>query len=135
MRIHARVVGAALAVITALSLATSAPSRADSSENQVRAVLDGMNGSYNRKDFAGFASHLCASMMQTAGFAANWYASRGSDGPTRITVNSVDVNGDDAVANVRFDAANHEDSKTLDIEFVREGVDWKACQYRAGQTV
>jgi len=58
-----------------------------------------------------------------------------SDGPTQIAVNSVDVTGDDAVANVRFVAANHEDPKTLDIDFLRDGADWKACRYHPAQSI
>ena len=49
-------------------------------EDQVRAVLNGMNGSYNSSDFKEFAAHLCADMLRTAGFEAGWYASRKSDG-------------------------------------------------------
>jgi len=111
----------------------SAPTGTDA--DQVRAVLNGMNGSYNRSDFAAFASHVCEDMLRADGYKAGWYESRKSDGPTRITVNSVEVTGDDAVANVRFVAANHSGAKTLDIDFLREGADWKACRYRAGRSV
>jgi hypothetical protein len=117
----------------------SAPSSAASDEDQVRAVLNGMNASYNRTDFGTFASHLCATMLNAAGLEAGWYASRKSDGPTQITINSVDVTGGPrpqvAVANVRFVAANHSDAKTLDVEFLREAGEWKACRYDAGQSV
>ena len=34
-----------------------------------------------------------------------------------------------AVANVRFVAANQPDAKTLDVDFLREGAEWKACRY------
>jgi hypothetical protein len=94
-----------------------------------------MNGSYNRSDFTGFASHLCADMLKAADFEAGWYASRKSDGPTQITINSVDVTGTDAVANVRFQAANHSDTKVVDVEFLREGAEWKACRYDTGQYI
>lgn len=130
-----RAAAAALAIIAGLGVAGSAPSWAASDEDQVRAVLDGMNGSYNRTDFDEFASHLCADMLQADGFKSGWYESRKADGPTRITVNSVAVMGNDAVANVRFEAANREDAKTLDVDFVREAAKWKACRYQIGQTV
>ena len=126
---------AVLAIVTAASVATSAPAVADTDEDEVRTVLDGMNGSYNQTDFSGFASHLCADLLRNAGFAADWFKSRSEDGPTRITVNSVDVRGNEAIANVRFEAANRADAKTLDVEFLREGAEWKACRYEAGQTV
>ena len=77
-------------------------------------------------------------MLRPAGFEAGWYASRNADGPTRITINSVQVTGGphpDAVANVRFQAANRPDAKTLDVEFLREGEDWKACRYDAGKSI
>jgi hypothetical protein len=74
-------------------------------------------------------------MLKAAGFEAGWYASRKSDGPTQISINSVEVTGFDAVANVRFAAANHADTKTLDVEFLREGADWKACRYDAGRYI
>jgi hypothetical protein len=45
------------------------------------------------------------------------------------------VTGPDAVANVRFQAANHADAKTLDVEFRRDGADWKACRYNAGRYI
>jgi hypothetical protein len=122
--------------IVALFIAVGARSGPTASDaDHVRAVLDGMNGSYNRSDFAGFASHLCPDMLRANGYEAGWYQSRSSDGPTQITVNSVDVTGDDAVANVRFQAANHEDIKTLDIDFLREGADWKACRYHVARAI
>jgi ketosteroid isomerase-like protein len=113
----------------------SAPAAAASDEDEVRTVLTRMNASYNGVDFTGFASHLCPDMLQSAGFAAGWYESRKTDGPTQITVNSVRVTGDVAVANVRFDAANRADTKTLDINLVRDGGDWKACRYSTGRSV
>jgi hypothetical protein len=124
--------------VVAMSVATAGPAFAATDSDRVRAVLDMMNASYNRSDFDAFASHLCAGMRQTVGFEAGWYVSRNANGPTRITVNSVNVDGDPAhlaVANVRFKAANREDAKTLDVEFIREGTDWKACRYHGGQTV
>lgn len=123
------------AVVAALALLSAAPAQAATDEDQVRAVLNGMNGSYNQSDFAGFAAHLCDSMRTAAGFEAGWYASRKSDGPTQITINSIQVAGADAVANVRFQAANREDTKTLDVEFRRDGTDWKACRYQAGRYI
>lgn len=128
-------VAAATAIVAAASVVTSSPARAMSDENQVRAVLDKMNSSYNDANFNAFASHLCADLLMSPGYEAGWHASRESDGPTKIAVNSVHVKGDDAVANVRFDAANREDAKTLDVDFLRDGGDWKACRYHAGQSV
>lgn len=138
MRARSALVGAGglavatLAILAGFNVATSAPALVTSDEDQVRAVLDGMNGSYNRSDFEAFASHVCADMLRASGYEAGWYQSRESDGPTQITVNSVDVTGDGdgarAVANVRFVAANHEDAKTLDIDLLREGAEWKACR-------
>jgi hypothetical protein len=98
-------------------------------QDQVRAVLSTMNNSYNRSDFTAFASHVCAAMLRANNFQAGWYQSREVDGTTQITVNSVSVTGDDAVANVRFAAANHEDAKTFDVGFLREDTQWKACRY------
>jgi hypothetical protein len=129
---------AALAIAAASSVLLSAPSSAASDEDRVRAVLDGMNVSYNRSDFTEFASHLCDDMLRRAGFEAGWYASRKSDGPTEITVNSVEVTGGphpQAVANVRFQAANRTEAKTVDVEFLRDGADWKACRYDVGQYI
>jgi hypothetical protein len=126
---------AALTVVAPLSAIASVPAGADSPEIQVRAVLDGMNGSYNRRDFDGFAAHICAGMLRAAGFREGWYESRKLDGPTRITINSIRISGDGAVANVRFEAANHDDPKTLDIDFLREGAEWKAYRYRTGRHI
>ncbi|MEO3758828.1 transcriptional regulator [Mycobacterium sp. B14F4] len=124
------------AIVTVPALLFAVPAHAGSDEDAVRAVLDGMNGSYNRSDFGGFAAHLCADMREAEGFEAGWRESRRSDGPTRITVNSISVGGSpasSAIANVRFVAAHHD--KTLDIEFLREGAQWKACRYHTGQAV
>jgi hypothetical protein len=126
---------AALAMVAVLMLVTTWPAPAATDEDEVRAVLAGMNGSYNQSDYEAFASHVCADMLRGDSYEAGWYLSRQSDGPTQITVNSIDVTGDDAVANVRFVAANHTDAKTLDIDFLREGADWKACRYQTGQSV
>ncbi|HEX9835198.1 MAG TPA: transcriptional regulator [Mycobacterium sp.] len=124
-------IGAALMVIAA------APAQAANDEDQVRAVLDGMNASYNGADFAGFASHLCTDMRRTDGFEAAWYESRRTDGPTSITVMTVDVAGvppSRAVANVRFAAANRADPRILEVDFIRESAEWKACRYGPGLT-
>jgi hypothetical protein len=78
------------AVVAGLALLSSAPAEATTDEDQVRAVLDSMNGSYNRTDFTGFAAHPCA---------------------------------------------NRTDAKTFDVEFRRDGADWKARRYEAGQYI
>jgi hypothetical protein len=126
---------AVLPIAAVLIVVTTRPAPVATDADQVRTVLAGMNGSYNRSDFDGFASHVCADMLRANGYKAGWYESRESDGPTQITVNSIDVTGEDAVANVRFVAANHADAKTLDIDFLREGAEWKACRYAAGRAV
>jgi hypothetical protein len=122
-------------MVAGLILLSSAPAQAATDEDQVRAILNGMNGSYNRSDFTGFAAHLCDDLLKSAGFEAGWYASRKSDGPTQITINSIQVTNVDAVANVRFQAANRTDAKTLDVEFRRDGADWKACRYNSGRYI
>ena len=126
---------AALPIVAVLIVFSKGPTPTATDAGQVRAVLNGMNGSYNRSDFTAFAAHVCEDMLRADGYKAGWYESRKSDGPTQITVNSVDVTGDDAVANVRFLAANRSDAKTLDIDFLRDGADWKACRYHAGRSV
>lgn len=121
-----------------VSPALAARASAAGDEDQVRAVLDGMNGSYNREDFGSFAAHVCASMRRAAGFEDEWHASRKADGPTRIEVGSVTVAGEPrltAVATVRFAAANQPSAKTFDIDFLREGGEWKACRYRPTQSI
>jgi hypothetical protein len=125
-------------IVAGMLLLSSAQAQAATDEDQVRAVLNGMNGSYIRSDFTEFASHLCADMLKAADCEADWYASRKSDGPTQITINSVEVTGGpqpQAVANVRFRAANHAEAKIVDVEFLRQGADWKACRYDAGQYI
>jgi hypothetical protein len=133
------VAGAAVLTLVAVLIAGGAGSASPPSDaDRVRAVLSGMNSSYNRSDFDGFASHVCAAMRQADGYEAGWYQSRASDGPTRITVNSVDVAGGPhprAVANVRFQAANHATARTLDVDFFREDQEWKACRYHATRSV
>lgn len=125
MRLNA-LVGSAVIAVGAGAL-PAAPAAADSGEQEIRAVLDALNSSYNRSDFRAFAAHVCTDMLQGAAFAAGWYESRRVDGPTRITVESVSTRGDDAVAQVRFEAGRH--SRTFDVDFLREGSEWKACQY------
>ena len=129
------VVVATLTIVAAVSVATVGSAFAATDADQVRAVLDRMNSSYNQSDFDSFASHLYVDILTVPDFDAGWHESRESDGPTEIAVNSIDVAGDKAVANVRFEAANREDAKTVDVDFVREGADWKACRYHAGRTV
>lgn len=127
---------AAVAVGVSVSSLLIVPARAAGDADQVRAVLAGMNGSYNRSDFTSFAAHVCAAMRHADGFETEWYASRRADGPTRISVNSVTVAGHPAVtavATVRFAAENHSSAKTFDIDFVREAGEWKACHYHPTQ--
>jgi hypothetical protein len=131
-------IAVAPAIVAALALLSPAQAQAATDEDQVRAALDGMNGSYNRTDFTAFSSHLCPDLLKAADFKAGWYASRKADGPTQITINSVQVTGGahpQAVANVRFQAANHADPKILDVEFLRQGAEWKACRYDVGRYI
>lgn len=131
-RLCAIFAGFAVSVSAVAPPASAVPAAAVSDEDQVRAVLDGMNGSYNSEDFASFAAHVCAPMLRSASFAAEWYANRRADGPTRITVSSVTVTGEPAhtaVATVRFAAANRPEAKIFNIDFLREGDEWKACRY------
>lgn len=126
-----------LVIPAALMAVSVAPAQADTDADQVRAVLDGMNASYNGSDFDAFAAHVCADMRATDGFEAGWYQSREADGPTSITVMSVSVVGSppsEAVANVRFAAANRADPKILAVDFVRERATWKACGYGASRS-
>lgn len=124
-------VGATLPIV-------AGPAHAAGDEEQVRAVLDGMNGSYNRSDFASFAAHVCPALRDAEDFEKSWYASREADGPTRIAIDSVTLAGSPAaaaVATVRFAAANQPNPKTFDIDFFREGSEWKACQYHPAKDV
>jgi hypothetical protein len=130
MRINAAVGGILLAV--AVGTLAPAPAAADSADHEIRAVLDGMNRSYNSADFAAFAAHVCADMLRADGFRADWLESRRVDGPTRISVKAVRIHGDDAVATVRFEAERH--TSTVEVDFVREG-GWKVCRYRPGVTI
>ncbi|HET6735499.1 hypothetical protein [Mycobacterium sp.] len=69
-------VAVAALTIAALLIAVGARSTpATSDEDRVRAVLNGMNGSYNRSDFAAFASHVCPDMLRADQFEAGWYHS------------------------------------------------------------
>jgi hypothetical protein len=129
------VVVTTLTIAAVVSVAMAGSAYAVTDADRVRAVLGMMNSSYNRSDFDAFASHLCGDILRVRGFEAGWHESREADGPTQIAVNSVYVTGNNAVANVRFEAANREEAKTLDVDFVREGADWKACRYHTGQTV
>ncbi|MGE2689187.1 transcriptional regulator [Mycolicibacterium pulveris] len=127
---------AALTALAALAVASPGPAAAATDQEQVRAVLDGMNDSYNRFDFDAFTTYVCAAMRTEDGFEPGWYSSRRIDGPTHITVGSVSVAGDpptSAIATVRFEAAHH--TETLAVEFVREGAQWKACRYHAVETI
>ncbi|OBI71406.1 hypothetical protein [Mycobacterium sp. E740] len=124
------------AVSTTIPWTAVAPANAAGDADQVRTVLEVMNGSYNRSDFTSFAEHVCTAMRRAADFEKSWYASRQADGPTRISVDSVTLAGQpaaSAVATVRFAAANQPDAKTFDVDFLREGSDWKACQYHPTQ--
>lgn len=129
-------ISAVLVAATAVSnVITTGVATAATDEAQVRAVLEAMNGLYNASDFNAFASHVCADMLRANDFQTGWYASRRADGATQITINSVAVSGNGAVANVRFQAAKHADARTFDVEFLREGAAWKACRYHPTRSV
>lgn len=137
-RLFAIFAGFAMSVSGVVPTASAVPAASVTDEDQVRAVLDGMNASYNREDFASFAAHLCAPLRRSASVAAEWYASRKSDGPIRITVSSVTLAGQPAftaMATVRFTAANQPKAKIVDIDFLREGTEWKACQYHPARAI
>ena len=102
-----------------------------SDEQQIRAVVAGMQEAWNRTDFNAFRDYLCKDNQR-------FWAALGADnagattmrerGRAEFTVHSVDVSGDKARASVKEKYSNGDETPETTEHFVLEEGSWKFCE-------
>ena len=88
-------------------------------------AIDRFEQAWNDEDFDALTGLMCTDMIQDPEFDADALrALRDGAGPMDVTINSVDVDGDSATANLTQRGEGPED-----VGFVREDGDWKMCDF------
>ena len=88
-------------------------------------AIDRFEQAWNDEDFDALTGLMCTDMTQDPEFDADALrALRDEAGRMDVTINSVDVDGDSATANLTQRGDDPED-----VEFVREDGDWKMCDF------
>jgi hypothetical protein len=117
------------AVVVIVVAVTPGPKPSD--EQQIRAVVAGMQEAWNRSDFDAFRGYLCKgnqwfwSTIGDSGSAAMTMRQRGR---AQFTVNSVQVAGDSAKASVKESYSNGAQPPETTEDFVHEDGKWKVCE-------
>jgi hypothetical protein len=119
---------AIVATILVVTLGGARPA-GPSDEEQIRAVVDGFEEAWNRSDFEKFTSLVCAESLNNGDAPAKdeFMEQRRDDGRIELTVTSVDVHGEKATAKVDETNPQKHDTKSEDLDLVRENGKWKAC--------
>lgn len=103
---------------------TSTTAAPDSDEDALRAVVEEFERTWNARDYDGWSALLCASMQGDPDFDEEAFDEvRETSGRLALTVNTFEIDGDDATLNI-----SQEGEDPDDIAFVREEGDWKWCE-------
>jgi Domain of unknown function (DUF4878) len=130
------IVAVAAAAVTVIVLAIPhGPKPSD--EEQIRAVVAGMQDAWNRTDFDAYRGYLCKDNQR-------FWAALGADnagastmlqrGRAEFTVHSVDVSGDKAQASVKETYSNGDEPPETTEHFVHEDGNWKLCETKLMNT-
>jgi len=107
---------------TTKSTQTSANQKTD--EEQIEDTVKAFQKAWNNRDFDGFKPILCEEMRNDKEFnEKDFLDARSDSGELNLAVESVEVDGDSAMATV-----THEGEDADDIDFAREDGAWKWCQ-------
>ena len=118
------VVAIAAAVLVVVLTRESKPS----DEEQIRAVLTGMQDAWNGENWNEFKGFVCEpSMQDDPPTDEDLQEERDQQGRSELTVKSIEISGDKASASVEQTYENSDEPDTEDVDFVREGDDWKVC--------
>ena len=123
-------VGAVIAVVavsghSVTGTATPPAGTALSDEDQVRAVVDRFEKSWNEEDFDAMSEILCEDMRNDPEFDPSIMSEmRSIAGSLTLTVADLYVDGDAATATILNQGEDPDD-----IDFTRENGDWKWCEF------
>jgi hypothetical protein len=105
--------------------ATRPAGTALSDEDQVRAVVDRFEQSWNDEDFDAMSEILCEDMRNDPEFDPSVMSEmRSVAGRLTLTVTDLYVNGDAATATILNQGEDPDD-----IDFARENGEWKWCEF------
>ncbi|BBY27729.1 nuclear transport factor 2 family protein [Mycolicibacterium sediminis] len=105
--------------------AVRSPSEQLTDEEQIEASVEAFEKAWNDGDFSAFDPVLCSGAKATDEFTEDEFLeARDMGGKLNLTVESVDVDGDEATADVANEGENNQD-----ITLVREDGEWKWCQF------
>lgn len=104
--------------------AVAAPALAMSDEEQVSDLVDRFESAWNAEDFAELRTLLCEEVRSQEMFSvAGLTELRADAGRWVLTINSVDVRGDEATAEIEESGEGAQD-----IGFTREDGEWRWCE-------
>ena len=118
----------AVAVLRTQSATTGHPTAASTQqktdEEQIKDTVGKFETAWNERNFEGFKPILCAEMQADRQFnETDFLDARDESGRVKLSVVSVEVDGDSATAGV-----SHNGDDPDDVTFVREDGTWKWCQ-------
>jgi len=112
-------------VATALGVVFTRESK-PSDEEQIRQVIASMVDAWNNSDFEKYRQAVCEKNQKDSYFSEEFFLyMTDSRGPIHITVKSVEVKGDTAIAVI--DVKLRDAEQTDEDEYVRENGEWKQC--------
>lgn len=105
--------------------AVRSPSEQLTDEEQIEDSVEAFEKAWNAGEFSAFDPILCTDAKATDEFTEDEFLeARDMGGRLNLTVESVDVDGDEATADVANEGENNQD-----ITLVREDGTWKWCQF------
>ena len=119
---------AVVAIIAVVVLTTRDSKPSD--EEQIRAVVAGMEDAWNSSDYQKFRGFVCEDSLAVAVAPTEdeFKEQRKGEGRIELEVKGVEITDDEAIVEVEEIFAKDEDSTdTEDLELVRENGEWKAC--------
>ena len=109
---------AIVVVVIILVASNSEPS----DEERIRAIVNGLEETYNDSDFEAFRQYLCTGLRDEI-TEESWH----SDEHWSLTIESLEITGDTATATVTNDFDGTDEPETEEISLLREDGEWKAC--------
>lgn len=119
---------AVVAIVAAVLVVALTRESKPSDEERIRQFFASAQNAWNNSDFDAFADLTCDKDRQGEDFTeSNFRDARVDEGRVEITVKSVEVSGDTAIASVEEKYETEDEPDSVEHDLVREGGEWKVC--------
>jgi hypothetical protein len=103
-------------------------SKPKSDEDQIRAVVAGIESAWNNTDYDAFMKHTCHEFAtDPSNSETSFKHDRSQNGEATLKVTSVKVTGDKADVTVDRKYADQSKPRSVQLGFVKEDGEWKMC--------